>query len=145
MREIVVVSGWVRDGDSLSFAIQNGAHAGPSPEETGAFVIAPRDVHLADNKPYLRPNDLRLAVRRFINAQPPKLANGSLESPYHHLRIMTYNVHACVGMDNRLDARRIARVIAQSQADVVALQEQMCVALVPAFEIKRRKSPACWR
>ena len=36
---------------------------------------------------------------------------------------MTYNVHACIGMDGRLSPRRIARVIAQADADIVALQE----------------------
>lgn len=36
---------------------------------------------------------------------------------------MTYNVHGCVGVDHRLDAARIALVIAESEADVVALQE----------------------
>lgn len=38
-------------------------------------------------------------------------------------RIMTYNVHRCVGVDRRLDVGRIAAVIAQRQPDIVALQE----------------------
>lgn len=38
-------------------------------------------------------------------------------------RIMTYNVHRCVGTDRRLDVERIAAVIAEFQPDVVALQE----------------------
>jgi len=38
-------------------------------------------------------------------------------------RIMTYNVHSCVGMDRHLDVGRIAAVIAQSKPDIVALQE----------------------
>ncbi|HTI66965.1 MAG TPA: endonuclease/exonuclease/phosphatase family protein [Caulobacteraceae bacterium] len=38
-------------------------------------------------------------------------------------RIMTYNVHSCVGVDDRLDVARIAAVIAQSKPDIVALQE----------------------
>ena len=38
-------------------------------------------------------------------------------------RIMTYNVHRCVGVDGRLDTQRIAEVIAQCRPDVVALQE----------------------
>jgi endonuclease/exonuclease/phosphatase family metal-dependent hydrolase len=36
---------------------------------------------------------------------------------------MTYNVHSCVGVDDRLDVARIAAVIAQSKPDIVALQE----------------------
>ena len=39
------------------------------------------------------------------------------------LRVMTYNVHACIGMDGQLSPERIARIIKQSHADVVALQE----------------------
>ena len=39
------------------------------------------------------------------------------------LRIMTYNVHRCVGVDRKLDPGRIAAVIAQSRPDIVALQE----------------------
>lgn len=38
-------------------------------------------------------------------------------------RIMTYNVHRCVGVDRKLDVDRVAAVIAEYQPDVVALQE----------------------
>ena len=119
----VVVSGWVRGGGSLSFAVQSGAHAGPSPEETGAFVMAPRDVPLEQPRGFLRPNDLRLAAQNVLHPEPPQIAFDESSTRVSRLRIMTYNVHACVGMDHRLDVRRIARVIAQSDADIVALQE----------------------
>lgn len=39
------------------------------------------------------------------------------------LRLMTYNVHRCVGVDRRLDVERVAEVIADMKPDVVALQE----------------------
>ena len=39
------------------------------------------------------------------------------------LRIVTYNVHSCFGTDRRLDPGRIAEVIAECRADIVALQE----------------------
>lgn len=38
-------------------------------------------------------------------------------------RILTYNVHRCVGTDRRLDVGRIAEVIAAHSPDIVALQE----------------------
>ena len=38
-------------------------------------------------------------------------------------RILTYNVHRCVGVDRRLDVGRIAEVIARLEPDIVALQE----------------------
>ena len=39
------------------------------------------------------------------------------------LRVATYNVHACVGRDGRYDPDRVATVIGELDADVVALQE----------------------
>ena len=38
-------------------------------------------------------------------------------------RIITWNVHRCVGADRRLDVGRVAAVIAQQKPDIVALQE----------------------
>jgi endonuclease/exonuclease/phosphatase family metal-dependent hydrolase len=38
-------------------------------------------------------------------------------------RILTYNVHRCLGVDRRLSPPRIAEVIASCEPDIVALQE----------------------
>ncbi len=38
-------------------------------------------------------------------------------------RLITYNVHRCVGVDRRLDVARIAGVIAEHEPDIVCLQE----------------------
>ena len=38
-------------------------------------------------------------------------------------RILTYNVHQCLGTDRRLDVDRVAEVIARCRPDIVALQE----------------------
>ena len=38
-------------------------------------------------------------------------------------RLVTYNVHRCIGVDRRLDVARIAGVIAELEPDVVCLQE----------------------
>ena len=38
-------------------------------------------------------------------------------------RILTYNVHRCIGTDRRLDVARVAEVIAAQAPDIVALQE----------------------
>jgi endonuclease/exonuclease/phosphatase family metal-dependent hydrolase len=38
-------------------------------------------------------------------------------------RVATYNVHACVGTDGRHDPARVSAVIAELDADIVALQE----------------------
>ena len=39
------------------------------------------------------------------------------------MRLVTYNVHRCVGVDRRLDVERIAGVIAELEPDIVCLQE----------------------
>jgi endonuclease/exonuclease/phosphatase family metal-dependent hydrolase len=39
------------------------------------------------------------------------------------MRLVTYNVHSCVGTDGKLDIPRVAAVIAALEADIVCLQE----------------------
>lgn len=39
------------------------------------------------------------------------------------VRVVTYNVHKCVGMDRRKDPARIAEILRDLDADVIALQE----------------------
>ncbi|MFN0119845.1 MAG: endonuclease/exonuclease/phosphatase family protein [Blastocatellia bacterium] len=43
------------------------------------------------------------------------------------IRIATYNIHKCVGMDRRQDPARIAAVLRELDADIIALQEVLCV------------------
>ena len=47
----------------------------------------------------------------------PKASSGKI------LKVMSYNIHHGEGIDRRLDLERIAAVIADSGADIVALQE----------------------
>ncbi len=42
------------------------------------------------------------------------------------LRIITYNIHRCIGGDHKLAPERISDVIAAHQPDIVALQEVDC-------------------
>jgi endonuclease/exonuclease/phosphatase family metal-dependent hydrolase len=51
-------------------------------------------------------------------------------------RVATYNVHACIGTDGRHDPDRVATVIGELDADVVALQEFTYPATV-ALETRR--------
>src|SRR5437879_1316507 len=39
------------------------------------------------------------------------------------MRVVTYNIHKCRGMDGRVNATRIAGVLRELHADVIALQE----------------------
>ncbi len=48
------------------------------------------------------------------------------------LRIMTYNVHRCTGLDRKTSTGRIAEVIAAYRPDVVALQEIDCGQVRPS-------------
>lgn len=58
-------------------------------------------------------------------------ANPSQGSAKQTLKVMSYNIHSCVGADFRRSEERIARVIEVFQPDVVGLQE---------VDLKRRRS-----
>ncbi|MDQ0455559.1 endonuclease/exonuclease/phosphatase family protein [Rhizobium paknamense] len=46
-----------------------------------------------------------------------------LDLPPPSFRLLTYNVHSCLGTDRRRDPERIAQVIAEARPDIVCLQE----------------------
>ena len=122
-----VLLGWREGVSSMTFAVENGGHAGATPEETNGFALLPEDAPLATREQaYLRPGDLRDAALRYLGRTDSK-SSATRRRPAPDrtdtLRVMTYNVHGCVGMDGKLDADRIARVIARARPDVVALQE----------------------
>lgn len=56
------------------------------------------------------------------------------------LRIATYNVHGGVGLDRRYDPARIARVIVEMDADVVALQELQSRGDTDMLDVLRRET-----
>src|SRR5690606_5664757 len=45
------------------------------------------------------------------------------DNPRQKVKILSYNVHSCVGTDRRLDCERIADVIATIAPDIIGLQE----------------------
>ncbi len=117
----LVIGGWRRDGRSVSFPHEHGAHAGPGPEETSAFALVPPDTPFVTSSEHvIRPRDLRRAALASLDGKRRPVEQGA---GGRGLRILTYNVHSCVGLDGRLSPERIARVIARHQPDVVALQE----------------------
>jgi endonuclease/exonuclease/phosphatase family metal-dependent hydrolase len=63
------------------------------------------------------PAGVRAALQQGRKSYSLRLAGG--EGPL----VASYNVHKCVGTDQRFDPERTAMVIAEMQADVVALQE----------------------
>ncbi|MEZ5416899.1 MAG: hypothetical protein R2708_06100 [Vicinamibacterales bacterium] len=60
------------------------------------------------------------------------------------VRIATYNIHRCRGMDARTSAQRIASVIAGLDADVVALQEVVRASQRRATEPPSSARPWAW-
>ncbi len=123
----IVLLGWREGVPALSFATENGAHAGASPEETHGFALLPEDAPMPNREhEYLRPGDLRRAALRHLGRPDQRPIGGRKRiaaAQTDTLRVMTYNVHSCIGMDGKIDAERIARVIARARPDVVALQE----------------------
>jgi endonuclease/exonuclease/phosphatase family metal-dependent hydrolase len=132
----LVVSGWHPAGSTVSFVREKGAHAGPGTEETSGFVLVPSEVRMpaAARFDYWRPSRLRQAVLRTSGREQeePELSRplvhdrcspASEAGNARRLRIMTYNVHRCIGTDGKLSPARIAWLIASCNPDIVALQE----------------------
>ena len=124
--------GWRKGVAPITFVEENGSHAGLTPEETRAFSLLPSDAPLPDStRGYYRPSDLREAALQHLGRPTPQTLptraqarrERSSAPQSEQLRVMTYNVHSCVGIDGKLATDRIARVIARANPDVVALQE----------------------
>ena len=77
----------------------------------------------------MRASDIRLAAMTLLNRRGPAEKRALVEArPVFkggvlRLRVMTYNVHSCIGMDRRSSPARIARMIGKFDPDLVALQE----------------------
>ncbi|WP_240224766.1 endonuclease/exonuclease/phosphatase family protein [Rheinheimera hassiensis] len=122
----LVVMGWREGLTPLTFADENGAHAGATPEETTGFALLPADVALPPaGSRYMRPYDLYQAALHYLGrtSRQPVTRDKTRADTAEGLRVMTYNVHSCIGLDGKVDIERVARVIAQANPDVVALQE----------------------
>jgi endonuclease/exonuclease/phosphatase family metal-dependent hydrolase len=123
-----IACGWRRGSPALSFVTENGAHGGIGPRETCAFALLPDDAPLpVRDRSHLRAGDLHQAARQLLDrrnaASPRQRTPGRVVSVPASVRVMSYNVHSCIGMDGRLAPERIARMIARHGADVIALQE----------------------
>ncbi len=122
-----VLLGWRAGIQPITFAMENGAHGGAAPEETNGFVLIPADTRLPEREhAYLRPIDLRRTALEYMGRSVRKTERSrpsTATTQMDTLRITTYNVHSCRGMDGKYSAERIARVIARTNPDVVALQE----------------------
>lgn len=122
----LVCLGWSAEGISYSFADENGAHCGPSERETqGLLVLPPASAHLLRQE-IVRPSELRTAARTHLGHAPRSVHRRNAVRKTTHLRVVTYNVHYCKGLDGRFAPERIARVLRDLDPDIVALQELDC-------------------
>ncbi len=122
----MVFSGWRSAGISDSYPVERGSHCGPGREETSAFALLPRDIPLPlPGKEYIRTVELREAALVFLERKKPAAAvrRYAEVADNRHIRVMTYNIHGCLGMDGKISPRRVARVLGMYRPDVVALQE----------------------
>lgn len=128
----LVISGWDHRENPLSFPMENGAHGGPGAEETRGFLLVPDRIqrwhvaHLENTRNRVRGEDLRKIAMHFLGR------DGMREErvPHHRarnqdltIRVMTYNIHSCRGLDGKVRPERIARVINHFDPDIVAVQE----------------------
>jgi endonuclease/exonuclease/phosphatase family metal-dependent hydrolase len=135
----LVISGWSCEQTPVTFVHENGAHGSIGDEETRGFALIPHALHLrrrrANNQEaFIRGLDLYRAAWRFVHPgkplkKPHHDAHLSHEPDAHHpasgesLRVMTYNIHSCIGIDGKVRPERIISVIRSCRADVIALQE----------------------
>jgi endonuclease/exonuclease/phosphatase family metal-dependent hydrolase len=119
----LVLLGWGTAG-AWTFAPERGSHASIGPDETQGFLLVPPGTRLpAHAIDFVRPSDLRAAGLALLGRETLASARHAGAREETHLRVMTYNTHNCSGMDGRVSPRRIARIIRQQSADIIALQE----------------------
>jgi len=97
-----------------------GADKATSVEEVWMSLTPTRPIRSA------LPVELQSALRKLggalIRGRAPR-TEGAVPRMDGSIIAASYNVHKCVGVDNRFDPGRIAAVIAELDADVLALQE----------------------
>jgi endonuclease/exonuclease/phosphatase family metal-dependent hydrolase len=121
----ILIFGW-RDGGlkPLTFMGELGSHAGPGKVETNAFALLPQDAIPGPAGRTIDTFEIREAAQRALGRDDdkPYCVLRSPE-PASTLKLMTYNVHGCMGRDGKVSPLRIARIIARQNPDVVCLQE----------------------
>ncbi|MBD3346663.1 MAG: hypothetical protein GF401_16530 [Chitinivibrionales bacterium] len=124
----LIMCGWQPHSQAISFPHENGAHAGLGTEETHGFCCTPASVPFNEitGRSYLRPLDIRKAALQHLGRAPLIRKKDAVSATDSHLRIMTYNIHSCIGIDGTVSPERVARVIARYNPDIVTLQELEC-------------------
>jgi endonuclease/exonuclease/phosphatase family metal-dependent hydrolase len=117
-----VLLGWSPDAQPVTFEEERGAHGGPGLNETQGFALLPERTRLPHSeKDYIRGATLRDAALHRLKRKI--IQKHSRKTPGPHLRVMTYNVHSCLGMDGKISTHRIAQVIERYDPLIIGLQE----------------------
>lgn len=145
----LLVSGWSNQRTPSTFVHENGAHGSLGHEETRGFALVPHAVHLrhrrgTSGEQYVRGVDLYRGAWQFIHPDRPlakhrdhthptdeqsaaaTIPRGPLsgaDKVAQRMKVMTYNIHSCIGIDGKIRPERIISVIRSCRADVIALQE----------------------
>jgi len=130
----LLISGWAPGQTPLTFPLENGAHAGPGSDETCGFLLLPDRIErwhlkgLVEKPGRVRPGELRKIALHYLGRDRPEKKAGEplarvTSSPSGTLRVATYNIHSCRGIDGKTRPERIARVLNRLQADVIGVQE----------------------
>ncbi|MCC6491694.1 MAG: endonuclease/exonuclease/phosphatase family protein [Pirellulales bacterium] len=145
----LVISGWSPGERPMTFVQENGAHGSIGSEETRGFALVPHGLDVrrrrsTSGEAFIRGRDLYEAAWRFVHPERPQAIGEekpTLDEPTHAeddrrtaaqsngaatgpaLRVMTYNIHSCIGIDGKVRPERIVAVIKSCGADVIALQE----------------------
>src|SRR5437868_8144795 len=58
----------------------------------------------------------------------------STRAPVHQLRVATYNIHKCRGLDRKVSPERIVAVLHELEADIFCLQEVVDAPMHPIWD-----------
>ncbi len=129
-----------RDAEALLDQPESGAwialRGAPASWRRGGVALLPRRARLsAARGDWLRPAQIYAAARHALGRQ--RLRRETAAPPLHPetLRLATYNIHRCIGMDGRQSVRRVLRVLAEIDADLIALQEVSAIGFNQAEHI----------
>ena len=118
-----IISGWLPNNQPITFPLENGSHGGPGSQETRGFAILPNN-HSGTTSAKLRPAKLRRMINGILDGKAePAPSSETADLPAGPIRVMTYNIHSCIGVDGKLFPERIARIIKRQNPDLIGLQE----------------------
>lgn len=129
-----IISGWSPDQPSITFPMENGSHGGPGTEETRGFLLVPDRIrrwhvsHISGTGKRVRGEELRQIAMHYLgrDGEREERVHPDAGVPSDSLKVMTYNIHSCMGVDSKIRPERVARVINHFDPDIVAVQEVDC-------------------